>query len=96
MALHVCLRRLLALVPSSGVALFQAVEQAYPYKSLPSGEQLLFLEATLEIASYCEPISSQLFDLVMAKLLLLDTDIPDQGERKCVLVWPLWAHCVCV
>lgn len=79
-AVHSCVKRLLNIVPSSGVALFQAVEQSYPYKGVASCEQILYCEATLQMATYCESIESQLFDLVLTKLLILDTEInpPDQ------------------
>ncbi len=55
--------------------MFQAVEHAFPFKALAGGEQILYLEAALHVASYCEPIAAHVLDLVIAKLLVLDTDI---------------------
>jgi hypothetical protein len=55
-AVHACVQRLLAVVPSSGVALFQALDQQYPFKSLAGREQILYLESTLQGATrWLEP-----------------------------------------
>lgn len=75
LALHGCVRRLLSVMPSSGAALFQAVESAYPMKYEDCHDQMIYLESVLQIASYCPEASRGALDLVVRKLLVFDVEV---------------------
>lgn len=74
-SVHHCVKRVVSVVPSSTHVLFQALEASYPTKYDECMDQVVYLEAALQISVYCEETARGMLDTIIQKLLALDIDI---------------------
>ena len=74
-AIHHCIKRLISVVPSSTQTLFQALESSYPSMYDDCTDQIVYLEAALQVSVYCEDTARGMLDTIVKRLLALDLDI---------------------
>lgn len=72
---HALLQTLLGIVPTLPSILLPAITQVFPPKRSSRPSQVVFMSNVLRIIGYCQPISAEVWRLVVDRVIKMDLDI---------------------